>query len=483
MIPTIQRRRAGGRTQPAALGSSGFKSTVTTDADEIAADGDTPATITVTLLDVEGNPVAGVVPTMAATGSGNTLGTFPATDADGVTEAEFKTTGATAHVITITAQGRALSDTVTVTGTNSGTPPVLTSVSPDWEYADTPQDDVVLTGTNFVANGLAVTVNGVSCTNVTYVSPTEVTVTVPAGTVFGPVDVVITTDFGSDTLTDGYAYHPAPISGWATHIDARPGKAHYPGNALTRSAALTAMGFSTSVTEVTTSTLEWDRANVLGVPNFSGGVFLLKWRADGTHEQQLMITKGMSIAAGKDMWFSEERFQEAGFDNDQPTGSGGNFGRKQGITFLNDTPQVRIARTMNGSGRVRIFRDGNAYSGDPTTAGDDGSRAEARWAGSGGSSNGGTVPAPSIRSVHPNDVTGIRSAWAHRWRPESSAGAGDGEIETYHNGRPCDLATGMYTSPYGCGSELQISNTWNRPTISLSQEALYNLLAISKDIP
>lgn len=51
---------------------------------------------------------------------------------------------------------------------------------------------------------LTVQFDTTEATDVTVVSDTEATVTVPAGT--GLVDVTVTTNGGTDTLTDAYTY-------------------------------------------------------------------------------------------------------------------------------------------------------------------------------------------------------------------------------------------------------------------------------------
>lgn len=62
---------------------------------------------------------------------------------------------------------------------------------------------------------VSVTFDGTAATGVTVVSDTEITCTTPADTA-GAVDVVVTTDGGSDTLTSGYTYVDEPT---ATAID------------------------------------------------------------------------------------------------------------------------------------------------------------------------------------------------------------------------------------------------------------------------
>lgn len=56
---------------------------------------------------------------------------------------------------------------------------------------------------------VSLTIGGSAATNVTVVSDTELTATVPAGTP-GPADVTVTTSGGSDTLDDGYTYEAVP---------------------------------------------------------------------------------------------------------------------------------------------------------------------------------------------------------------------------------------------------------------------------------
>lgn len=55
-----------------------------------------------------------------------------------------------------------------------------------------------------------VTFGEVEATEVTYVSETELTVTLPAGAAAGAVDVAVATANGSDTLTDGFEYLDEP---------------------------------------------------------------------------------------------------------------------------------------------------------------------------------------------------------------------------------------------------------------------------------
>lgn len=233
-------------------------------------------------------------------------------------------------------------------------------------------------------------------------------------------------------------------------------------------AALSAGGFGASPTVTSPSTLEWDAADSLSIPG-APKVFKLTYTPDGTTEQEITIARGLSIAASKDVYLQYKRFQAAGFDNTP------GFGRKFMIWFQNDSPQVRYACTLSAAGLVRLFRDGDAYSGsDPTSAGTDGSRAEARWAGAGGDSNGGTVPAPNGTAWHPDDTIGTVNTITCRIKGESSGGAGDGILETWHNGVRCDQITGLYTSNLAWSSEFQMNSTWNYPASGPYTEALWD---------
>jgi hypothetical protein len=88
--------------------------------------------------------------------------------------------------------------------------PVLTRVDPN-------RDMVVggvivkITGENF-QDGATVTIGGNMVSNVIFVSPTELTIVVPAG-VAGSADIVVTNPDGkSDTLAGGFTYYlPAPV--------------------------------------------------------------------------------------------------------------------------------------------------------------------------------------------------------------------------------------------------------------------------------
>lgn len=64
---------------------------------------------------------------------------------------------------------------------------------------------VTINGTNIVADSLAVTIGGASCTSVVFVDATTMTCVTPSGTA-GARDVVLTTVHGSDTQTGGFTY-------------------------------------------------------------------------------------------------------------------------------------------------------------------------------------------------------------------------------------------------------------------------------------
>ncbi|MGV3579481.1 IPTL-CTERM sorting domain-containing protein [Brevundimonas sp.] len=77
---------------------------------------------------------------------------------------------------------------------------------------------VVITGTNFTG-ATAVTFGGVAAASYTVNSATQITATVPAGTI-GPVDIAVTTPQGTspNTAADDFTYAPAPVptlSEWA----------------------------------------------------------------------------------------------------------------------------------------------------------------------------------------------------------------------------------------------------------------------------
>ena len=91
-------------------------------------------------------------------------------------------------------------------------PPSITSVSPvSGSLAG--GYTITITGNNFVSEA-TVTIGGVSATDVTFVSATSVTATVPAGASIGAKDIVVTNPDGSNyTLGNGFTYavYVAPV--------------------------------------------------------------------------------------------------------------------------------------------------------------------------------------------------------------------------------------------------------------------------------
>ena len=87
-------------------------------------------------------------------------------------------------------------------------PPTLTGVEPDTDIV-TGGATVKIIGENF-QDGATVTIGGNAASNVVFVSPTELSVEVPAGAE-GSVDVVVTNPDGkTDTLAGGFTYELSP---------------------------------------------------------------------------------------------------------------------------------------------------------------------------------------------------------------------------------------------------------------------------------
>ncbi|HEY6415791.1 MAG TPA: IPT/TIG domain-containing protein [Acidimicrobiales bacterium] len=84
-----------------------------------------------------------------------------------------------------------------------GAAATITTIVPDTGLA-AGGTSVVITGTNF-GPATGVTFDGVAGTPFTVDSPTQITVTTPAGTV-GPVDVVVLSPDGNGTSVDGFDY-------------------------------------------------------------------------------------------------------------------------------------------------------------------------------------------------------------------------------------------------------------------------------------
>jgi len=96
------------------------------------------------------------------------------------------------------------SETVTASSASATAPTVASVVPSTGQTAG--GTEVTVTGNGFDENGLSVTFGGTSATDITVVSPIEITCATPAGT--GTVDVVVTnTESGlAGTLTGGYSY-------------------------------------------------------------------------------------------------------------------------------------------------------------------------------------------------------------------------------------------------------------------------------------
>ena len=91
---------------------------------------------------------------------------------------------------------------------NEPPPPTLTRVEPNRDVV-TGGETIKIIGGNF-QNGATVTIGGSAASNVIFVSPTELSVEVPAGTA-GSVDIVVTNPDGkSDTLAGGFTYELSP---------------------------------------------------------------------------------------------------------------------------------------------------------------------------------------------------------------------------------------------------------------------------------
>jgi len=154
----------------------------------------------------------------------------------GTTTMDFGTAAATnvtyVSATQITATSPAGTGTVDVTVTTPGGTsttsaadkfsyiPAVTSVTPDAGPA-TGDTDVTINGASYVAGATTVDFGTVAATNVTYVSPSQITATSPAGA--GVVDVTVTTTGGTSptSAADKFSYTPvvsgvSPDTGTAT---------------------------------------------------------------------------------------------------------------------------------------------------------------------------------------------------------------------------------------------------------------------------
>jgi len=114
--------------------------------------------------------------------------------------------------------------TVTYTAVvNDVPPPTITSVSPS-SGPTTGGTIINITGTNFInqSSVVKVTVGGVDCLG-PIVFPSQISCATPASSVFGPVDVSVTTITGGTvTLTNGFTYiyvPPTPTAQWVKAAD------------------------------------------------------------------------------------------------------------------------------------------------------------------------------------------------------------------------------------------------------------------------
>jgi hypothetical protein len=165
----------------------------------------------------------GITPDAGPTG-GSTEVTITGTGFTGATAVDFGATPATdltvvsdSDLTAISPAGPAGTAQVTVTtpaGTTAGAPftydavPNVTAVSPSTGPVGG-GNTITITGTNFAAPA-SVTVAGTPATDVTVVSPTEITATAPAGTI-GSAAVAVTTPGGGPVTGGSYAYGAAPV--------------------------------------------------------------------------------------------------------------------------------------------------------------------------------------------------------------------------------------------------------------------------------
>ncbi|RME83413.1 MAG: hypothetical protein D6785_06735, partial [Planctomycetota bacterium] len=87
-------------------------------------------------------------------------------------------------------------------------PPVITNIS----ITEGPLSggaDITITGKNFSGSPIRLTMGGKDLISLTVKSGTEITGIVPAHGA-GTVDLVVTTPYGSYTLSQGFTYYPAP---------------------------------------------------------------------------------------------------------------------------------------------------------------------------------------------------------------------------------------------------------------------------------
>jgi hypothetical protein len=195
---------------------SASKSSISASPKTIAASqGSTASTITVVLRDDRGNPLAGESVTLAATGSGVTLGQPGPTDASGTTTGSFSATGSGDHDVSAVAGG------VTVGGATV----TVTPGAPDASHTSTT-----------VPNGTAGT-------------PTEVLVALqdqfgnPVGGAAGQIAVTVTgaNSVGGVGVEDGgggnYRARYTPVIAGTDQVDVRVGGQPVPGSPFSSAVA------------------------------------------------------------------------------------------------------------------------------------------------------------------------------------------------------------------------------------------------------
>ena len=98
--------------------------------------------------------------------------------------------------------------------------PTITAVTPNTGAAVGGQS-VVIAGTGFYGT-TSVRFGKVSATSTTVVSPTQLSVVAPPGTVGSTVPISVTTALGAAELPNAFAYVPIVVPSWATLIEAVP---------------------------------------------------------------------------------------------------------------------------------------------------------------------------------------------------------------------------------------------------------------------
>ncbi len=191
------------------------KSTVTSSPASVVADGSTTSTITVTLLDVNSNPVSGkTVSLTAGSGSSTISAASGASNASGVVTFTVKDT----VVESVTYTAKDTTDNITITQTAAvaftNPAPTLTGILPTSGTLNT-SPSVVLTGSNFISGvssvsfGSDITVNSTTVNSSTQIAAS---ITIPAAATVGAHDVSVTNAApggGTATLTGAFTVNKA----------------------------------------------------------------------------------------------------------------------------------------------------------------------------------------------------------------------------------------------------------------------------------